>query len=788
MDQGYWVIEYVKVFLVYMFTMYLWPSVVFSKHLSGKSRAYRFCFCVNMSVLVISTGVLVLGLVNLLNQVLVMVLFWAVFIIQLVRNYDLGLSRFKDIKSVLNKTMSVRRMFLKWNSFNVEKLKSFTSRWWSSTKGRRLEYLFLCLIIAFAIAYFSINALEVHCYGCGDEYVHHSWIYSLSQGKIFVKGIYPEGMHCYIYVLGTAFPISFYSLLLFLAGIHVSVYIVSAYLLGRQLFGWRMSGMLAIVGFLTVEQVVADCVVGISRFAWTLPQEFALYAVFMAPYALVGFFRQEPKRRKERFRPLKLSSWRAYFSDRYLFILITTVAVSISAHFYATILAAFACIVVVFVYFRRLFRRGVFIKLVTGGLIALLIAVAPMVGAFAEGYPLEGSLYWAMSVMSGSSDKTDSSHAKSSSNSAFSDKDESSYESTEPSENKEKTKQMSSLTEKAKHFVSRTYLGLYGEQRGKLLFLVDVAVVGFSFLILLCHGIINFIRKRMNKKRARYLFKAPEGYLIIALTVAFLFMQYKPRLLGLPSVISGPRVTSSIDFYSMFLYACAFDVLFTLLRPLLKERFLKPLSVLACGGIYFFTQYFGIFHGFLHFELTRYPVAVELTKEIVENMPSYQYTIISTTDELYQVIEGGFHEEWIDFLEKRRKATYTIPTSYLFFFIEKHPIHYVHHNFASGPAWLGAEKYVELFGITGVRYPTILHGEVSEEEAKKDLGYGVKRSETASKLKNRVILESKAYMWYKEFSEMYPNDGEVIYEDDDFMCYCVHQNEFSLFSLGIMKD
>ena len=72
--------------------------------------------------------------------------------------------------------------------------------------------------------------------------------------------------------------------------------------------------------------------------------------------------------------------------------------------------------------------------------------------------------------------------------------------------------------------------------------------------------------------------------------------------------------------------------------------------------------------------------------------------------------------------------------------------------------------------------------------AAKTLKNEKKRSETASKLGNRIILESKAYAWYQQFSEMYPNEGEVIYEDEDFLCYCVHQNEFSLFSLGIMGN
>ena len=787
MHQAYWVFEYLKVLPAFLFVTYLWPAVVFRRHLSGKGRAYRFCFCVNMSILLINTGVLFLGLIHLLNAPLTAVLFWGVFLVQLFRNYDLRLSRLKDIRFVFNRTMTIRRLLLKWHTFNVGKIKSAASRWWRSTEGRRLEYAVLLVILAFATAYFSYNALQVHSYGATDQYVHHAWIYGLQQGKIFVKGIYPEGMHCYIYLIGTALPISLYSIILFSAGAYIHIYIVSAYLLSRMLFGWRMSGMLALVGFLTIDQVINDGITSISRFSCTLPQEFALYTVLMCAYALIGYLRQEPKPRGERFRFFRLASWRRYFSDRYLFIFITALAVSITVHFYATIIAAFACVVVAIVYLRRLFRRGVFVRLAAGAMIALLIAAVPMVGAFAEGYPLQSSLYWAMAV----TNRT----AKTSSQAAASPTEPSAEEASaatadaaaepEPAEN-------ASLPERVVHFadkiVSGSFCKIYGTERGTLLFGAVVAVSAISALLLIGNAVIGVIRKRKKMERAPAFFRHPEGYLIASLSVLFLMLACKPKLIGLPSLVEGARLCSTIDIYAMLLYACFFDMLFSLLRPLLRERFLKPLSVIACAGVYAFAQLSGVFHGFTFSNLSRYPVAVELTKEIVQNMPKYQYTIISTTDELYQVIETGYHEEWVDFLDKSRKPSYTIPTPYLFFFIEKHPLAYAHYNFASGPGWLAAEKYAEIFGSYGKQYPEILHGEVSEEAAAKTLKNEKKRSETASKLGNRIILESKAYAWYQQFSEMYPNEGEVIYEDEDFLCYCVHQNEFSLFSLGIMGN
>ncbi len=782
MNQVYWVFEFIKVLLAYGFIMYIWPSVVFRRHLSGKSRAYRFCFCVNMSIILINTGVLFLGLVYILNQILVAVLFWGIFLVQLIRNYDLRLSRFKDTRRVLKGTLSFRRMILNWHVFNVSKLKSSIQKWWKSTKGRRLEFALLLVILAFGTAYFSANALQVHSYGFGDQYVHHDWVYGLKQGNIFHKGIYPEGMHCFIYLMGTVFPIDFYSIVLFLAGAHIHVYLLSAYLLSRKLFGWRMSGMLALTGFLTIEQAVINGIFGISRLSWTLPQEFALYVIYMSAYALIGFLRQTPKPSAERFRFFKLKSWRRYFSDRYLFIFITAVAASICVHFYATIIAAFACIVIVLVYIRRLFRRGVFIKLAAGALIALLIAVTPMVGAFIEGHPLQGSLYWAMAVTEGTDEKFDPNYKEPASTAASAE----AAGSSDKEINTEKKSLPEQITDKTNKIIRETFCELYGKSRGKLLLNLIFAVAGFSILLLICKGIVLLVRKRKNKPRTSFFIQCPESYLIIALCTFVMMMAYKPKLIGLPPLVAGTRVCSTIDVFSMLLYAVVFDILFSLLRPLLKERILKPISVIACAGIYVFAQNAGLFHGYLYYELTRYPVAVELTKEITKTLPKQQYTIISTTDELYQVIETGFHEEWIDFLEKSSNRTYTIPTPYLFFFIEKRPIRYAQSNFASGPQWLADEKYAPYYGISGAQYPEIAHGEISEEATTATFKTGKNRSYTASDFNNRITLESKAFAWYQKFSEIHPNDGEVIYEDDDFLCYCVHQNEFSLFSLGIM--
>lgn len=55
---GYWIGEFVKVLIGYIFLMYLWPTVVFRKKLAGKNLTYRFAFCSTISILLINTIIL----------------------------------------------------------------------------------------------------------------------------------------------------------------------------------------------------------------------------------------------------------------------------------------------------------------------------------------------------------------------------------------------------------------------------------------------------------------------------------------------------------------------------------------------------------------------------------------------------------------------------------------------------------------------------------------------------------------------------------------------------------
>lgn len=88
------------------------------------------------------------------------------------------------------------------------------------------------------------------------------------------------------------FGVKIYSSQLFLAGIHVAVFLVSAYLLLKELFAWDGTAVLALALFLTVDLLCIDEIFSMSRLQWTLPQEFGLYTQFLCALFLFAALRR----------------------------------------------------------------------------------------------------------------------------------------------------------------------------------------------------------------------------------------------------------------------------------------------------------------------------------------------------------------------------------------------------------------------------------------------------------------------------------------------------------------
>lgn len=793
---SYWIVEFIKVLSGYIFLMYLWPSVIFRKKLSGKSLTFQFAFCSTVSILLSNTIILGLGLFHILNEGIVRWIYYGTFFLSIFKEKELRRYIFAHIKRTLSGTQGWKLLiFRQAESLKIIIVNSF-QQLNKKIKGRRIEYGILFVLIVFAVAYFSYGAFQCHSYGWGDMYVHHAWIYGLKEGKIFSAGIYPEAMHCFIYCMNDLFGISVYSCMMFLGEIHVSALLLAIYCFLREVMKSKYTVYLVLAAFLTIDMVCVDEIYGMSRMQYTIPQEFGLYTQFLCALYLVRFLRRNPEEGKAK---------RKVWNDD-LFLFMTSLAASLAIHFYVTMMAFFLCAAIAIFGIVKVFKKENFKSLVIAVLAGMIISAAPMVLAYASGIPLQGSLNWGMNVMNGTDTKEGrtqqvqsivnennaetSSQNESESQSSESIQQESGVTSSQSvtSEEKQQTETNdASVQEQASQKKSRKtiweymkmvykygYAQLYGDTRARWL-------LGFTLIA----GILSAINWIITAIRFR---KLPfELYLgITAASVIFMIL-YAAPFLGLPEIIAGARLclTEQVLLLSMMALP-ADEVLFAIGRR--KMACILPyLSVLGVAAIYAGTNYFGVYHGYLYYELTRYNSVVNLTNRIASEYPKQRYTIISTTDETYQVIESGWHEEILDFYYKSKLEKYYIPTEYLFFYVEKNPIQYAQYHFFAGPRWLAQKKYSQYYKYSNAvisEGSAIKSSKISEDVLGEPLTDMGKASDAYSNLKNRTILESELYFWCQDFKARLPYEIQVYYEDEDVVCYMIKQNPEHLYNLG----
>lgn len=793
---SYWIVEFIKVLSGYIFLMYLWPSVIFRKKLSGKSLTFQFAFCSTVSILLSNTIILGLGLFHILNEGIVRWIYYGTFFLSIFKEKELRRYIFAHIKRTLSGTQGWKLLiFRQAESLKIIIVNSF-QQLNKKIKGRRIEYGILFVLIVFAVAYFSYGAFQCHSYGWGDMYVHHAWIYGLKEGKIFSAGIYPEAMHCFIYCMNDLFGISVYSCMMFLGEIHVSALLLAIYCFLREVMKSKYTVYLVLAAFLTIDMVCVDEIYGMSRMQYTIPQEFGLYTQFLCALYLVRFLRRNPEEGKAK---------RKVWNDD-LFLFMTSLAASLAIHFYVTMMAFFLCAAIAIFGIVKVFKKENFKSLVIAVLAGMIISAAPMVLAYASGIPLQGSLNWGMNVMNGTDTKegrTQQAQSIASENNAeTSSQNESESQSSESiqqesgvpssqsvtSEEKQQTetndaleqeqtsqkKSRKTIGEYIKMVYKYGYAQLYGDTRAKWL-------LGFTLIA----GILSVINWIITAIRFR---KLPfELYLgITAASVIFMIL-YAAPFLGLPEIIAGARLclTEQVLLLSMMALP-ADEVLFAIGRR--KMACILPyLSVLGVAAIYAGTNYFGVYHGYLYYELTRYNSVVNLTNRIASEYPKQRYTIISTTDEIYQVIESGWHEEILDFYYKSKLEKYYIPTEYLFFYVEKNPIQYAQYHFFAGPRWLAQKKYSQYYKYSNAvisEGSAIKSSKISEDVLGEPLTDMGKASDAYSNLKNRTILESELYFWCQDFKARLPYEIQVYYEDEDVVCYMIKQNPEHLYNLG----
>lgn len=730
-----WSLEYIKVFSGYIFLMFIWPMTVFWNYLKNKGKIFRFCFCVVVQICIINTSILMLGLFNILNKALVSGLFYGVFVSVII---------YRNRNILRNRAMC------------KESLKAFI--WvrvrglWHDLRPQIIEYMVLFLVITYGMIYFSYGAFQIYSYGQYDIPIHHMWVNELVKGNVFPEGIYPQAMHCFIYSLSTIFNIRVYSIMLFLQGIHVAVFLISAYCLLKEVFQWRYTPILILGLYLTMD---FNFKWSMTRLQQTLPLEFGLYTQFLCAMYLIRYL----KKAGGTGSPKKLSKdcW-----DENLLLFMLSLAASISIHYHTTIMAFILCASFALFNIRKIVCVRHLIPLVSAILCGCIIALVPVIGGAVSGIPFEGSIDWGLNsiIKSGSSEDEGGDGAEAG-------KAERAFMELK-TEELEMLEKLSPLGQRIVYNIIRTeylvrescqkgYLGMYGAERGNIILRMTLIII-----------VVCLICKKLGGEYIKTLIKGYPPLILISFLSAVIFAAYNAPELGLIVLIPNQRFASSGHMIVLAVMMIPVDLLFSVAMCFLADKMLQILSVISLVGIYIGTNIFGIYHEYLYCVLTRYNSDVLVVNSIIEEYEPGSYTIVSPYEDRCQVELYGRHEELSTFFESVEKENYSLSTEYVFMFVEKRPIGFRQVYYFNGPAWLAKS-----------RDSVIKADKISPEAAKQDW------RATEDEWWSRTILESKAYEWCQKFAELYPSELHIYYEDEDLLCYYFKQDTEQPYNLAI---
>lgn len=789
MGTAYWYLEYAKVFLAYLFVMFVYPSVVFRPYLKGKGKAFAFSFCICAQILLVSSVVLFLGLFHILNVWVLRVLFYGSFVWAVRRDVHTPMTPRYLIYKLTNRTYGGKLLWLRMRSGTRQLIRKCWQRLWNGTKHNALGFLVLFAITVYGVVYFSLGPLQLHSYGFSDMPVHHSWIYGLSQGEAFSGGIYPEAMHCFVYAVSALFGIELYNVLLFLQCANVITFFVSAYLLAVELFRWRGTALVMLAAFLTFKLDAAYQVLSMSRLQATLPQEFSLFTVFLIPLFLLRYLKHAGRvtRRGKQTR----CCW-----DSNLVIFCLAIAVSLASHFYTTMMAVIPCLGIVFVRFAKVMHPRRFFPLALSAILALLLACAPMVLAFAEGIPLQGSLYWALRVMQPKQEEQiivptvstvpDEDGGTPQEHSETIPESVAVIPADVPVAPKTAVQRAEELLAAAVKKLEKNwegvyafgYRGLYDQKTADWIILMSCLSAALCVLWRIISGLLRRIFRWKSSHRELF-----DGYLMVTIATMLFVMMYSAELTDFPVLIENHRVCTVNHMLILLLALIPVDLFGWGLSGIAGSRFSQVLGAAAVTAVCVLICSSGSYHGYLYLATSFYNSAVDVTDSVMAEFPRQQYTIVSPTDELYHVVECGFHEELLTFLQNCGKREYYIPTRYVFFYVEKHPIQYNTEHFPDKPEWMGNYRYDALF-YNSSQGEDFLSDTISDERADMPLYLGSKPATAYSVLYNRVIVESRMNRYLRTLCMDFPNEINVYYEDEKFICYVLEQNPNCLINFG----
>lgn len=761
------VIQFVQLLIGYLgFTVGL-PALVFYCKVKRFPAAVRFLIYFTIGNFYVINLVQVLELLHISYRITLFLFTFVPAIVLSVKLYHIPVASY--VKKLLGECWHYILRELGFKSFIRHRWQEINVFLRVAERNiRRLlqeNYLDIPFLVIFAWLVWKIcgsGILHNWGYGASDIPVHNYWINGLIENNIYIAGIYPMGMHCMLYYLSTMLEIPVYvTLRLF----WLVQYSVIAWMILVFLKGHGKTRFLPYLGSMLF--VGAKYFVSISylRYGATLPQEYGMLYILPSIFFAMEFFKTRKEELEAGINSIRCtSSW-------LLLGFAMSFSLTLSSHFYDTIIAGVICIGIAASYGYWFWRKEYFFRVLLAGTVSILMAFLPMAVALLTGKSLQGSMYWAMNII-GLRDYT------------------------------VLIFRIICIVVLAMT-VGGVILVVRGIRSGKISFenqevprhstfgkmmfqicnLVPLAVVllvGWNYRKTILWGSqhnafavsdMNWVLYGIGAALGigliqRYLIEPMRGSGLLAMVMAeiMLGLVLVSGSLGWPMLMEPYRASIYFAYLIPVILVMTIDgavnILLLTRHPNIQQAIGLGLSALMICYSTTCDWMRGSFGGG-NLEMNE---AILCTTNILKDNKgqNHTWTIVSANDELRMIEEYGRHTETIGFLEEmeywNRTKEMTIPTEKVYFYIEKIPL-----NYANG---------------YGGEIPA-----VSEEQAEQTLpqNSGL-RAYTGT---NRSVTMSRMYYWAQKFKELYPNELKIYYEDERFVCYYIEQNVYRLYNFAI---
>lgn len=628
-------------------------------------------------------------------------------------------------------------------------------------------------VVAGILYIYGTNTFTVYGYKASDLPVHNYWVNMMDDNKVFGAGVYPFGFHCIIYYLHTVFHIKTYILFRVFALVQ-TIFIHLAILVSMKILCKSRYAPYIGTGIYLMANIYS--ITTNNRFSSTLPQEYGMMFIFPAACFAIRFFQEYALVLKAGEESEKCEAQKR--SRGYLLAFIISFSLTLTVHFYNTMIAGIFCVGIAAGYFFRCFRWKYFKQILIAGVLSVLLAVLPLLVGLAMGRGLEGSLYWGMKVIKGTADTTDQTtetktitDADGNEVTVVGEVDEETLEKvkngtiTEGSVSSDNTgdSQIQNKDSGQGHKMTITkvlkikfraiveemkvYVANGNEQ--------TVHVILLSIAAILVLGIFSMLTGRTDY-----------GGMLWSVGIYMILMCIMQALgvLGLPELMDQSRNSIFLAYSTGILWSVAADALIYLTVGWFKTG--------RVSAVVSFILLIAVGTGAVKYDMIKSPSkvtaletneAITCLTNIIRENKDFTWTIVSANDELRMTEKFGYHYETITLLQKMRDMSknprITIPTDTVYFFVEKTPVNYA--QSADG---------MEL-------------GTISEEWAGKPLSKATGLTPYTGS--ERWVTMSHMYYWAEAFRKLYPNEMEIYYESEDFICYRLKQNDYSLYNLAI---